>query len=104
MATPIEIMTTQRDWWETAWSSKRFDKQKVMDAFAKARQKALDTDLKPISVDQTRHILQRIPPKGCAALSINDLRRLPDQAIQALVDTYHEVERCVSWPWQLMVV
>eukprot|EP00959_Pyramimonas_sp_CCMP1952_P105424 2203987-Pyramimonas_sp.AAC.1 len=107
MATPIEIMTTKRDWWEQAWSSKRFDKQKVMDAFAKARQKALDTDLKPISIDHIRHILQRASPKkakGCEALSIDDLRRLPDQGIQALIDIYHEVEICVSWLWQLMVV
>eukprot|EP00959_Pyramimonas_sp_CCMP1952_P293971 6148266-Pyramimonas_sp.AAC.1 len=40
---PIEIMTIKRDWWEKAWSSKRFDKQRVMCVFAKARQKALDT-------------------------------------------------------------
>eukprot|EP00959_Pyramimonas_sp_CCMP1952_P082383 1721315-Pyramimonas_sp.AAC.1 len=36
MATPIGAMTTKRDWWEKAWSSKRFEKQKVMGAFAKA--------------------------------------------------------------------
>eukprot|EP00959_Pyramimonas_sp_CCMP1952_P342681 7179302-Pyramimonas_sp.AAC.1 len=67
MATPIEITTTKRGWWGKAWSSKRFHKQRVVGAFAKARQKALGTDLTPISIHQIRHILQRISPKRAKA-------------------------------------
>ncbi|CAK0821619.1 unnamed protein product [Prorocentrum cordatum] len=46
LATPIGIMTAKRDWWEKAWSSKRFDKHKVMGAFAKgSSQRSLTTQL-----------------------------------------------------------
>ncbi|CAK0882727.1 unnamed protein product, partial [Prorocentrum cordatum] len=96
LSTPLDIMASKKQWREKVWSSRRFDKAKILMAHDKVRQKAKDTDLDPITVVQFRTILQNTSPKkakGCEALSITDLRRLPDSAIQDLIEIYHQVER-----------
>eukprot|EP00959_Pyramimonas_sp_CCMP1952_P222753 4656916-Pyramimonas_sp.AAC.1 len=52
LATPLDIMASKKQWCETVWSSRRFDKAKILMAYEKVRQKAEDTDLDPITVLQ----------------------------------------------------
>eukprot|EP00959_Pyramimonas_sp_CCMP1952_P273052 5707613-Pyramimonas_sp.AAC.1 len=48
LSTPLDTMASKQQRWEKVWSSRRFDKAKVLMAHEKVRQKAKDTDLEPI--------------------------------------------------------
>eukprot|EP00959_Pyramimonas_sp_CCMP1952_P233574 4881544-Pyramimonas_sp.AAC.1 len=40
--------------------------------------------------------------QGVDRLSCSDLRRLPPEGRQAIVDLLNECERKLMWPWQLL--
>ena len=90
-----------------AMDQRTVSRDKVEALFKQIQQRAFQVELDPLSITQVREVIQINSPKkakGCEALGIDDLRRLPDEGIQQLIDFCHEVERCVSWPWQLMTV
>eukprot|EP00959_Pyramimonas_sp_CCMP1952_P395297 8282950-Pyramimonas_sp.AAC.1 len=42
--------------------------------------------------------------KGIDQLTVGDLARLPDAALQELADLYTAAERAATWPEQLLLV
>eukprot|EP00959_Pyramimonas_sp_CCMP1952_P270045 5645391-Pyramimonas_sp.AAC.1 len=64
-------MEVKWEWWHQQWSSSRFSTSKVKAAFLRAQNKAMDTELEPITVEFLRKTRTSISPKkakGCEAL------------------------------------
>ena len=108
-ASPKELMDHKRIEWAKKWRHEDKHPEQFWSLLEEAKKRAREeapsrTPLSLASLDTTLGNEATNKSNGLAMISVSDVKRLPTEGRLQLLQLYAQIEKDLTWPWQLQAI